>query len=248
MAIYDRIGVGYARVRRPDPRIAGLLHSALGDAAPVVDVGAGSGSYEPTDRLVVAVEPSAAMIGQRGADAGPVTRAIAENLPLAGAAFAGAMVVLSVHHWDDPEAGLAEVRRVTAGPIVILTFDPVVHDSQWLVAEYLPEMARLHRDVPSPRDIASMLGDGSTVSTVPIAHDCLDGFCHAWWRRPHAYLDARVRAGISGIARLPSSVVAPAMTRLQSDLDDGSWTARHRSLLSRDRIDAGYRLVVSGGR
>ena len=118
------------------------------------------------------------MIGQRGADAGPVTRAIAENLPLAGAAFAGAMVVLSVHHWDDPEAGLAEVRRVTAGPIVILTFDPVVHDSQWLVAEYLPEMARLHRDVPSPRDIASMLGDGSTVSTVPIAHDCLDGFCH----------------------------------------------------------------------
>jgi SAM-dependent methyltransferase len=248
MAIYDRIGVGYAQVRRPDPRIADLLHSALGDAAPVVDVGAGSGSYEPADRLVVAVEPSAAMIGQRSTGSGPVARAIAERLPFAGAAFAGAMVVLSVHHWDDPEAGLAEVRRVTGGPIAILTFDPAVHDSQWLVTDYLPEMARLHRGVPSPGAIASMLGDGSTVSTVPIAHDCLDGFCHAWWRRPHAYLDARVRAGISGIARLPPSVVTPAMMRLRSDLDDGSWAARHQCLLSRDQIDAGYRLVVSGGR
>ena len=243
-AIYDRIGVGYTRVRRPDPRIAALVHAALGDHAPVVDVGGGAGSYEPGDRLVVAAEPSQAMVDQRGPGAGPAARAVAERLPFPDGAFAAAMVILSLHHWPDPAAGLAEVRRVSAGPVVAFTFDPAVHDSQWLVTEYLPEMAALHRPVPSPGDVAALLG-GATVTTVPVAHDCVDGFCHAWWRRPHAYLDPAVRAGISGIARLPDAVVAPAIARLARDLEDGTWASRHHDLLTRDTIDAGYRLVVA---
>lgn len=247
MAIYDQIGVGYGRVRRPDPRIAAVVHAALGDHAPVIDVGAGPGSYEPSDRLVVAVEPSQAMIAQRDRGAGPATRAVAERLPLADAAFGAGMVVLSIHHWRDPAAGLAELRRVCAGPIVVFTFDPSVHDSQWLVADYLPEMAALHRDVPSPSDIASMLGGAGTVQIVPVPFDCQDGFCHAWWRRPDAYLEPDVRAGISGIARLPASVVEPAIQRLGRDLRDGTWLGRHGMLLTQKEIDAGYRMVVAEG-
>lgn len=165
--------------------------------------------------------------------------------PFADEAFGAAMVVLSVHHWTDYEAGLAELRRVCLGPIVILTFDAAVHDTQWVVTDYLPEMADLHRNVPSPRDIAATLGGDATVSTVPVPHDCQDGFCHAWWRRPHAYLDPDVRAGISGIARLPESVVLPAMERLARDLEDGTWDAHHSVLLAKSEIDAGYRLVIS---
>lgn len=244
--IYDDIGVGYGVVRQEDPRIRDRLLAALGDAAPVLNVGAGAGSYEPLDRAVVAVEPSAAMISQRSAGAAPVAHAVAERLPFVDGAFGGAMAVLTVHHWPDAPAGLAEVRRVTAGPVVVLTFDQTVHLDQWLVTDYLPEMADLDEDLPPPDAVADMLG-GGWVDVLPIPHDCLDGFCHAWWRRPHAYLSPAVRAGISGIARLPSDVVEQAMARLERDLDDGTWASAHADLLDRGSIDGGYRLVISPG-
>ena len=201
--LYDSIGVGYERFRRPDVRIARMLHEPLGDAAHVVNVGAGTGSYEPRDRQVVAVEPSSEMVRQRPPGSAPTVRAVASELPFPDTTFDAAMALLTVHHWADPAAGLRELRRVTRGPVVVFTFDHAVHGAQWLVAEYLPAMLDLDRDCPSPQQIAAALG-GGRVDIVPIAADCVDGFCHAWWQRPHAYLDPAVRAAISGIRAPPS--------------------------------------------
>lgn len=245
--LYDAIGVGYADRRRPDPRIARRLLDALGTARHVLNVGAGAGSYEPTDRQVTAVEPSPEMIRQRPPGAAAVARAVAGGMPFASRAFDGALALLTVHHWPDPAAGLAELRRVTRGPIVVLTFDHGVHARQWLVTEYFPSMVELDRDVPAPGDIADLLG-GGRVEVLAVPHDCTDGFCHAWWRRPEAYLDPRARAAISGIARLPTRDVEAGVAALRDDLADGTWRRRHADLLDREDIDAGYRLVVSPGR
>ena len=244
MQVYDEIGRGYAEVRRPDPRIETRLRAALGGARRVVNVGAGAGSYEPVDREVVAVEPSAAMVAQRPAGSAPVVRAAAGALPFGDGVFDGALALLTVHHWPDPVAGLQELRRVTVGPVVVFTFDKPVHDRQWLVAEYLPAMADLDPGLPTSDRIAEALG-GGRVEVLPVPADCTDGFCHAWWRRPDAYLDPAVRAGISGIARLPAAMVDEAMARLAADLAGGAWHARHADLLARDELDAGYRLVIA---
>lgn len=245
-ALYDAIGFGYAQRRRPDERIARQLRSGLRGAAPILNVGAGAGSYEPTDRQVVAVEPSAAMIAQRHPGAAPVVRAVAGSLPFPDRSFEGCMALLTVHHWPDPLAGIAELRRVTRGPIVVLTFDQEVHAQQWIVSEYLPDMAVLDPALPGPERIARALGGGS-IEVVNVPWDCTDGFCHAWWRRPAAYLDETVRSAISGIARLPAGVVADAMARLGADIASGTWDKEHRHLLEKQEIDAGYRIVVSPG-
>ena len=171
-------------------------------------------------------------------------RSHADRLPFPAGAFHAAMALLTVHHWPDPWEGLAELRRVTRGPVIVLTFDKAVHEQQWLVTDYLPSMSELDADLPTPAEIADALG-GGTVEVLTVPHDCLDGFCHAWWRRPEAYLDPAVRAAISGIARLPSDVVERAMAELAQDLVSGSWHRTHRDLLGKDEIDAGYRVVVS---
>lgn len=243
-AIYDVIGTGYARFRRSDPRIAQRIHRHLGNASTVLNVGAGAGSYEPPDRRVIALEPSAEMIRQRPAGAPLVVRGTADAIPFAARTFEAAMAVLTVHHWSDPMAGLAELRRVTKGPIVVLTFDNEVHSAQWLVTEYLPSMAALDSQNPTASAIVDALG-GGTVESLPVPHDCIDGFCHAWWRRPAAYLDPAVRAGISGIARLPKALVDEAMARLDDDLASGAWHNAHEDLSALNEIDAGYRIVVS---
>ncbi len=197
-ATYDSIGVGYAQVRQPDPRIAKQIAASLGSARRVLNVGAGAGSYEPADRVVVALEPSHRMIEQRPPETSRlVIRGMAGELPFPDRSFDAAMALLTLHHWPDPVAGLREMRRVTTGPIVVFTFDYAVHSAQWLVTEYLPSMLELDTDVPSPSAIADALGGGEVI-TLPVPHDCTDGFCHAWWRRPDAYLDPSVRAGISG--------------------------------------------------
>ncbi len=244
--LYDSIGIGYTNVRRPDPRIAERIAAALGPATTVLNVGAGAGSYEPVDRTVVAVEPSLQMIGQRPPTASPlVVRGVAGDLPFPDRSFDGALALLTVHHWPDPAAGLAELRRVTESTIVALTFDHAVHARQWL-SEYLPSIAEIDVDVPSPAEIADLL-DGGRVEELPVPADCVDGFCHAWWRRPAAYLDPAVRAGISAIARLPDDEVRAGMGRLAEDLATGAWQDRHHDLLALDELDAGYRLVTSPG-
>jgi len=240
---YDDIGRAYSRHRRPDPRIAAQLAEALGDARTVVDVGAGTGSYEPPDRRVVAVEPSEVMVTQRPPGAPGALRAVAERLPLADGAFDAAMTVLSIHHWADVTAGLREMGRV-ARRVVVLTFDPVVHGALWLFTEYLPESPALaSSNPPSPEAVAQVIG-ATRVETVWFPAVCVDGFNWAYWRRPEAYLDPVVRSCMSGIALLDDDLVARRMEQLEADLRDGTWHARHGELLERDAIDGGLRLVV----
>lgn len=245
MARYDHIGIEYARYRRPDPRIASRIEAALGDARRVLDVGTGSGSYEPSDRSVVTLEPSAVMIDERPAGSAPAVRGTAQALPFADGSFDAVMAILTVHHWPDKELGLAELRRV-APRRVVFCFDTLLEHSFRLVRDYLPEIAELdygHRS--TPEQIAELV-DASRIETVHVPWDCADGFLCAYWRRPEAYLDAAVRACISGIARLDPNVVERAMRRLQADRRSGRWTERHRDLFDLETVDLGYRLVVAG--
>jgi SAM-dependent methyltransferase len=242
---YDRIGATYAATRRADPRIAGRILEALGDATSVVNVGAGAGAYEPTDRFVVGVEPSATMIRQRAPGSARVVQAWAEALPFADGAFEAALAVLTVHHWSDVPCGLGEVRRVTRRRAVVLTWDQDVWESFWLIREYLPCIRDLDRPRAIPmRDLVSTLGGGSVLS-VPIPHDCVDGIHGAFWRRPEAYLDPRVRAGISTYALMSAADRDHGLRALAADLQSGAWHERHGDLLERDELDLGYRLVVA---
>ncbi len=241
-AKYDTIGVNYADIRKPDPRIAAIIARALGDARRVLNVGAGTGSYEPTDRAVVAVEPSQTMIDKRGPDAAPAIQASAENLPFDDASFDAAMALLTIHHWRDKAAGLREMRRVTRGRIVLLTYDPAFRP--WLT-DYLPELATLDEgQMPAMADYARWLGD-VRIEAVSVPHDCSDGFLHAYWRRPAAYLDSRIRSGSSSFWALGDSA-KPGLERLARDLDSGEWAKRYADIAARDDYDAGYRLVIAG--
>lgn len=239
--LYDAIGVTYAATRRTDPRIAERIWTALGDARTVVNVGAGSGSYEPSDRQVLAVEPSAVMRAQR-ADAAPCIAAAAERLPFVDGAFDAAMAVATTHHWRDPIAGLRELRRVAAR-VVVFTFDIAGLGQFWLTRDYLPELADLVADHPSLSDQAQALG--ARVVAVPIPWNCADGFPEAYWRRPGAYLDDSLRRGMSIWARLGPDIERRAVHRLRTDIDSGQWEARNGHLLALDTADLGLRLLIA---
>jgi SAM-dependent methyltransferase len=244
MTIYDTIGATYTSTRRPDPRIAARIHAALGDAETVINVGAGTGSYEPP-QTVLAVEPSAVMIAQRPVAAAPAIQAAAESMPLRDDAADAVMALLTVHHWTDLEAGVAEMRRIARRRIVVLTWDQSVTRETWLLSEYLPEAAALDdaRAIPVEH-LAALLGT-ARIEPVPIPHDCTDGFGVAYWRRPEAYLDPVVRAGISMLAQTGEEALAPGLSRLADDLSNGRWHARHADLLDLDETDVGYRLLVA---
>lgn len=243
-AVYERIGIGYIATRRADPRIAAQIAAALSDCASVVNVGAGSGSYEPADRRVVAIEPALLMIAQRPASAAPCVRGRAEALPLRDGACDGALSILSLHHWGDWRAGLDEMRRV-GRRVVLLTFDPHRADRFWFTREYLPEAIAADVAVfPTLEQTAAAL-PGAVVHIVPIPRDCVDGFYCAYWARPDAYLDADVRRGMSIFARVADGAVARAIARLREDLACGAWQARHAALQTSEALDLGYRLVVA---
>ena len=243
---YDKIGVGYSLTRLPDPRVADRIIQALGDSASVVNVGAGTGSYEPRDRMVVAVEPSPTMIRQRPVGSAPVIQGAAESLPLVDGAVDSALAILTVHHWTDPAQGFAEMLRVAQRRVVILTWDQDVWESFWLIREYLPCIRDLdRRRAPAIADIVSALGESQIIS-VPIPHDCIDGFHGAFWRRPEAYLDPRIRSGISTYAALPPDERGEGLRRLAADIQSGAWEDRHRNLFDVDELDLGYRLIVAG--
>jgi SAM-dependent methyltransferase len=240
-ALYDRIGVGYSQYRRPDERIARRIADALGESRSVVNVGAGTGSYEPSDRFVIAVEPSAEMIRQRSPLLAQSIQACAERLPFQDHSFDAALAVLTIHHWSHPGQGLAEMRRVARDRIVIFTWDPE-HPGFWLVQDYFPEILEIDRShVPSLRDIENAIGL-MEVHTLPIPADCSDGFLGAYWCRPEAYLDARVRAAISAFSKFD---LAAGIARLRRDLEDGTWSDRYRASLSLPELDIGYRLIVA---
>jgi len=240
--LYDSIGKGYTAVRREDPHIAARIRAALGDARTVVNVGAGTGAYEPPDLEVVAVEPSEVMIAQRPEGAAPVVRAHAEELPFVDNSFDAAMAVLSDHHWADHERGLAELRRV-ARRVVLFTWEPAMARETWVVSDYFPCFEELIPPGYRLSITVERLG-GARLEPVPIPHDCLDGFFHAYWRRPRAYLDPRVRAGISAFALMDRACVERGLARLAADLDSGEWERRHADLLELDELDGGYRLVI----
>lgn len=239
-AKYDSIGINYVQLRKPDPRIAAAIHAALGRAQTVMNVGAGTGSYEPGDRLVTAVEPSLEMIRQRPPSAVEVVQAVAEKLPFDENAFDAAMAILTIHHWPSKEKGLREMRRVTRGPIVLLTFDPSCRP--WLT-DYLPELVTLDEaQMPAMSDYERWLG-AIEVAPVLVPHDCSDGFLYAFWRRPHMYLDDRIRSGSSSFWAIANAEIG--LQRLRQDLETEEWQRRYAELLIQDSYDAGYRLVVA---
>lgn len=241
---YDRIGVGYSDQRVPEPTWEALIHAALGSSRTVVNVGAGSGSYEPTDRRVVAVEPSSTMLAQR-VGLHPAVQGVAEHLPFPDDTFDAAMGVLTVHHWTDPARGLAEMARVARRQVLVV-FEPLAAHRFWLL-DYFPEAlsSDVELNAPTPSDVGRHL-DVIDVQTMGVPAECRDGVAAAYWRRPHAYLDPVVQRSMSLLALLPDDVVARGAAALASDLDDGTWHARHGHLLEQERADFGYRLVVAG--
>ena len=243
-AVYDTIGRGYVAHRRPDPRWESAIAAQLGPGGLVVNVGAGTGSYEPADRTVVAVEPSLVMVAQRALGAGPAVRASASALPLPSGVADVALAVLTVHHWDDWESGLAELCRVAPRRVVVaIDFEP--HSRFWLYEEYLPEVGADTRLLgPDAATVADAIG-ATFGAVLPVPADMRDGVLGAYWRRPEAYLDQAVRANCSGLALADPAVVARGVAALETDLRRGSWQRRHAALAGLDSIDLGYRLLVS---
>jgi SAM-dependent methyltransferase len=242
---YEPAGSGYARLRRPDPRLAALVHAALGDARTVVNVGAGAGSYEPTDRLVTAVEPSAAMRAQRPVGLSTAVDAVAESLPFADGSFDAAMATVTVHQWPDPAAGLRELRRVARGPVVIVTFDPDALDRLWLFS-YFPDLLAIERRrFPPIAAIRTALGGVSSVAPMPIPIDCVDGFAEAYYARPLAFLDPDVRGSQSGWGFMPAAAVQAGLDRLRADLDSGAWDRRFGALRHQPEFIGSVRLITA---
>ena len=241
---YEAIGSGYASLRRAEPTWEQAVRQALAGAVSVVNIGAGSGSYEPADQSVVAVEPSTVMIDQRPPGSAPSLRAVAEHLPFGPRSFDAALAVLTVHHWTDPVAGLEEMRRVARRQVVV-TWDPTLFaENFWFARDYLAEALERETTLATLRITTQVLGPDSRVLVLPVPAHCQDGFFAAYWRRPEAYLDPAVRAAISGIALLPDVVVKRAVAKLANDLESGRWQATYTDLLARESLDVGYRMVV----
>jgi SAM-dependent methyltransferase len=246
LSVYDEIGRSYREARRPDPRLQAALDAALGAASTVLNVGAGTGNYEPADRTVVAVEPSRVMIGQRRADAAPAVQATAEQLPFGDDCFDAAMAVSTLHHWRDLRAGLAEMCRVAPRRVVYLS-EPARRGEYWLVDEYFPEVVEMptNRRAPTAAGVADMLGGDVAIERFEVPADFVEGSAGAYWARPERYCDPAVQAGLSMFSLLDPAVVTRGTRRLRDDLTDGTWDRRHGYLRSLAALDVGYRIVCS---
>jgi SAM-dependent methyltransferase len=245
---YDGGGQEYATVRRADPRIAAHIHAGLGDAHTVLNVGAGAGSYEPADRYVVALEPSAVMRRQRPAHLPPALAASADAIPFDDGAFDAAMAVQTVHHWNDRARCLGEIRRVTRGPVVVMTFDPEAATAFWL-GDYAPELVEIERQrYGTIGSVAAGLGGDARVVPLDVPRDCSDGFQVAFYARPEAFLDPRVRRSQSAWSFLPPGVEDRIVEALGSDLASGRWDERYGHLRSLPEIACQLRLVIARAR
>lgn len=241
---YDRIGVGYSAVRQPEPRIAERLEAALGEARTVLNVGAGSGSYEPAEREVTAVEPSQTMIEQRPPGSAPVVQAFAEELPFEDGSFDAAMAIITIQHWSDVGAGLAEMARVARQRVVVLSFEPSPSEELWL-REYFPSAMDCHaRTMPPIGRLAELL-PGASVEAIPIPNDCADGFFFAIWDRPEMHLDPAVRRASSVWHQMSDDEIERGLDRLRDDLKSGAWDRRHGHLRRAPELDVGLRLVTA---
>jgi SAM-dependent methyltransferase len=244
---YETIGHQYSQFRREDPRFRDRIRAALGDARSVINVGAGAGSYEPTDLHVVAVEPSDVMAAQRPRTLAPAIRATADAIPLRDKSVDAAMAVLTLHHWDDAcQRGVRELCRVARDRVVIVTYDAEVCGAMWLMADYLPEVAELDRAIfPAPERLASWLGESVEIETIPIPRDTPDWMLGSYWAHPERVLDASARAATSGFARMAPDIVARVVNEVGRDLENGTWDARHGALRQLKEYDVGLRLIVA---
>lgn len=238
---YDKIGAGYSKQRKPDPRIARHIQGALCGARSVLNVGAGSGSYEPIHVPTVAVEPSFQMIQQRR-NKRNVVQASAESLPFKDAAVDSVLAVLTVHHWSNLAQGLSECARTSKREVAMLTWDPDT-PGFWFTQEYFPELLEFDRGIfPSMDELRQHLGS-IEVAPVEIPADCVDGFLGAYWRRPDAYLSDEVRSGMSSFSRIAN--LPDRLDQLRKDLASGVWHRAHRRLQEQESCDLGYRLVTA---
>jgi SAM-dependent methyltransferase len=243
-ARYERIGTTYARTRQTEPRIAAYIEDALGPARSVVNVGAGAGSYEPTDREVIPVEPSETMAAQRPPHLPRALIANAERLPLGDDAADAAMAIITIHHWSDIPAGIAEMKRVARDRILILTLDPDVISRSW-VRGYWPDLLAFDAEFPRTADLAALTG-GAEVIAVPSPNDCVDVYIETATGRPELLLDPVVRANCSGFARMDDTAEAAGAERLREALESGEWDRRHGELRTLEEHDGGLRLLVAG--
>jgi len=242
---YDELGRGYAKARRADPRIAARIDAALGDARTVLNVGAGAGSYEPTDREVTAVEPSATMIAQRPPGAAAAIQASAERLPFGDDSFDAAMAVLTVHHWADRDAGLSELQRVTRQRIVLVAFDPQALADLWITRDYFPAILDLkRRSASTGRELAALLPNASSKPLL-VPRNCQDHFFAALWARPEMLFDDEVVRPMWVWQSMSEEAKRNGRARLAADLESGAWEERYGHLRQQAELDVGLRLVVS---
>jgi SAM-dependent methyltransferase len=242
---YDRIGRGYANTRRADPRIAGRIEEVLGDARSVVNVGAGAGSYEPPDRDVTAVEPSAEMIAQRPPGAAPVVQASAESLPFGDDSFDAALAVLTTHHWPNLNAGLGEMLRVARQRVMIVAFDSEALEDLWITADYFPEMLGLKRPSGANSSYLARVLPAATSSPLLVPRDCTDHFFAALWARPELLFDEGIVRPMWAWQGISEESRRAGRKRLAADLESGAWDRRYGYLRELDELDVGLRLVVS---
>jgi len=245
---YGLHGQGYANIRRTDPRIAARVHQALGDARIVLNVGAGAGSYEPEGHYVIAVEPSETMRAQRPKNVVPAIHGVAEQLPLDDQSVDASMALVTVHQWRDLDKGLLELRRVTRGPIIVLTFDGDALDRFWLAA-YAPELVAVERRrYPPIVRILKGLGGSTDVQTIPIPIDCIDGFSEAYYARPEAFLDPTVRRSQSAWSFLKEEEQSRIVSALSHDLQTGAWNQKFGEWRTKPSFEGSLRLIVSKSR
>ena len=241
---YEQIGGVYNRFRQGDPRIGARIEAALGEARTVVNVGAGTGSYEPADRWVLAVEPSAAMRAGRPPGSPPAIDGRAERLPLDDASVDAAMACVTIHHWESQAAGLAELRRVARGPVVVFTFELAALPAWQL--ELLHEGVEIEqRRFRTTAEVAADLGGRTRVETIPTPADCTDGFFEAYWNRPEMLLDPEVRAGQSFWCHFQPGGEEAIVARLRDELESGAWDREHGHLRKLDSYEGALRLVIS---
>ncbi|MBN7796327.1 class I SAM-dependent methyltransferase [Parahaliea mediterranea] len=238
---YDTLAADYVSYRVPDPRIEAAIRRHISPGDSILNVGAGQGAYEPDGFNVVALEPSREMIARRSSKKAPTIQGMAERLPFKDDSFDTALGVLTLHHWQDIQQGLSELKRVTRGKIILLTWNGD-YGEFWL-PDYLPEIAVIDVGLfPSIGALSELLGGAVSVETIAIPHDCTDGFMCAYWRRPEMYLDASARQAMSMFSMLGS--VEEGLIQLSDDLEAGYWHKKYQSLLGKDQLDCGYRLVV----